>query len=253
MKHFVILFTGLIAAVLSSPAPAAISAFSDDFQSTGATFSPWVVFSDNGGFPGGYFIAEPATNNAQIFQLADDGAGNQYLNFFANYDNAAVHNRSDPGQDPMSPNAQEAISFFVEYQFTAADTASGDTWTFDFDYAFNPAAPPAGDTEVGAFIRVFDPAFNLLGGDTLDTSDATGAFQSASTLSVTLDPTWAEGRIQFGFNNLVGNYDGSGMFYDNVEFRNASAVPEPSTVAFFSIGMISVATRRRLRQRRKES
>ncbi|MEM6689239.1 MAG: PEP-CTERM sorting domain-containing protein [Planctomycetota bacterium] len=247
MKKIFLTLALLVTGFSANQATAAITAFSDDFQSTGATFDGWVAFSDNGGFPGGYFIDTPSSTNPQIFQLANDGAGEQYLNFFANYDNAPVHNRLDPAQTPVSPNNREAISFFVDQEFTAADTVSGDTWTFDFDYAINPASPPSGGTEVGAFIRVFDPSFNLLDEVTFDTSGATAAFAAAPTLSVTLDPLWLEGRVQFGFNNLVGFFEGSGMFYDNVAIANASAVPEPGSLAILAFGSIAAAVRRRKR------
>lgn len=244
MRTFFLLLSAMLAGFATSETRAAIMEFSDDFQSTGATFTPWVAFSDNGGFPGGYFIDTPSSTNPQIFQLANDGSGGQYLNFFANYDNAPVHNRDAPGQSPISPNAQEAISFFIDQTFTAADTASGDTWTFDFDYARNPAAPPSGATQVGAFIRVFDPVFNLLAEQTLDTIGATDAFQPGQ-LSITLDPVWTDGQIQFGFNNLVGGFEDSGMFYDNVVIANASAIPEPAPLSILAMGSAIFLTRRR--------
>lgn len=233
----------LMAGLLTTSASAAITAFSDDFDGRtvpGGNFDPWVAFSDNGGFPGGYFVPSIPTDNPQIAQLANDGGTNQYLNFFANYDNGVVHSGG-------APNPQEAISFFIDQSFTGADTASGATWYFDFDYARNPAAPPSGSTQVGAFIRVFDPVFNLIGGATLDTIGATDAFQAGS-LSVTLDPAWTAGQIQFGFNNLVGGFENSGMFYDNVRIANTPlAIPEPGSFALLSVGALGFVGRRRRR------
>ena len=240
------------ALAFSSGAQAAITAFSDDFQGYGsaANFNPWVAFSDNGGFPGGYFIPAPSTTGPQISALANDGNGNEYLNFYANYDNANVHNRTTC--NPCSPNLQESISFFKEFAFTGADTSSGDTWDFGFDYASNPAGPITGNTQVSAFIRVFDPVFNLLDEQTFDTGlSATSEFQSG-LLSVILNPAWTQGVVQIGFNNLVGNYDGSGRFYDNVCFANdgscsAPAVPVPAAVWLFGsglLGLVGVARRK---------
>jgi hypothetical protein len=236
------------ALAVSSGANAAITAFSDDFQSytPTSTFAPsWVAFSDNGGFPGGYFIPAPSTNGPQISSLADDGNGNQYLNFYANYDNLNVHNRATC--NPCSPNLQESISIFHEMSFTSADTIGGDTWLLDFDYASNPAGPVTGNTQVSAFIRVFDPVFNLLEEQTFDTASALATFQSGQ-LSLTLDPNWSNGVVQIGFNNLVGNYDGSGRFYDNVNFAQAPAVPVPAAVWLFGsglLGLVGVARRRK--------
>jgi hypothetical protein len=235
------------ALMVSSVSHGAIVSFSDDFQGSYPNppgFTNWSVFSDNGGFPGGYFIPAASSTGPQISALADDGAGNQYLNFYANYDNFNVHNREIC--NPCSPNLQEAISIFHEFTFTSADTAAGDTWVFDFDYSRNPASAPSGDTQVGAFIRVFDPVFNLLDEQTLNTIGAGDTFQSGQ-LSVTLNPLWTEGKIQIGFNNLVGNYDGSGMFYDNINFQQA-VVPVPAAVWLFGsglLGLVGVARRRK--------
>jgi hypothetical protein len=224
------------ALAVSSVSHGAIAPFFDDFQGTypTGTFPNWAVFSDNAGL-GSYFIPEASAIGPQISALANDGAGNQYLNFYANYDNRAVH---------TNPALQEAISIFHEISFTSADTASGATWVFDFDYSLNPDAPPTGATQVGAFIRVFDPAFNLLDEQTFNTIGATSVFQSGQLLQ-TLDPIWANGVIQIGFNNLVGNDDGSGMFYDNASF---SVVPVPAAVWLFGsglIGLIGIARRRK--------
>ena len=231
------------ALAVSSAASAALIPFSDDFESYTATstFAPdWVAFSDNGGFPGGYFIATPSTNGPQISSLEDDGVSNQYLNFYANYDNRNVHDRVNC--NPCSPNEQEGISFFKEYDFTGADTAGGITWVFDFLYAQNPDSPVTGDTQVSAFIRVFDPSFNLLDEQNFDTIAATDAFQ-AGQLQVTLNPLWTEGKIQIGFFNLTGMDNGSGRFYDDVNF---AAVPVPAAVWLFgsALGLLAAVRRR---------
>lgn len=206
---------------------AAISSYSDDFQGYGAAtlFTPWEGFSDNCGFPGGYSFG-PSTSGPQITALANDGAGNDYLNFYANYDNGTC-------QSGAGPNPVENISVFINQSFTGADTASGDTWIFTFDYReadspFNPA----GNTEVGAFIRVFDGAFNLLATDTLDTSGS--QLWQTGQLQITLDSGWTEGFFQIGFNNAVSGFDSSGMYYDNV---NLNVVPIPAAVWLFASGL----------------
>jgi len=236
---------GALLALSAGVAQAALATYIDDFQGYGAaaTFAPWAGFSDNAGL--GAYSFPPSTTGPQITALADDGGGNEYMNFYANYDNGPVHN---------NPPLQEAISVFIQQTFSGAEAAGGATWTFDFDFASNPDAPVTGDTEVGAFIRVFDAAFNLLDGDTLNTLAATPVFQDGK-LSVTMNPAWENGGIiQFGFNNLVGNYDGSGRFYDNACWTNdggascPSAVPIPAAVWLFGsglVGLVGVARRRK--------
>jgi hypothetical protein len=228
------------AIAVSSVSHAAVTSFSDDFQSytTDSGLTNWAVFSDNAGL-GGYFIPVASSNGPQISALANDGAGNQYMNFFANYENRAVH---------TNPALRESISIFKEFDFTGADTAGGDTWVFDFEYAENPDAPVTGDTQVSAFIRVFDPVFNLLDEQVFNTLSATAIFQSGK-LSTTLNPAWVEGKIQIGFNNITGLDNGSGRFYDNVNWDVESAViPVPAAVWLFGsglIGLVGVARRRK--------
>ena len=122
-------FQVLIAACLlaiSSVSQAAITAFTDDFESYGTAgvpsapdFFPWKGFSDNCGFVGGYAFI-PSTSGPGIAALGYNGTDNQYMNFFAQYENAPCHTG-------LGPNPQEAISVFRDMPFDATDTANGDT------------------------------------------------------------------------------------------------------------------------------
>ena len=237
--RFTLLCSVLVAGLVSSPVSAAITAVSEDFEgfSNPGSFAPFAVFSDGAGL-GSYFLDNPSTAGPQITALADDGAGNNFLNFFANYDNGPVHN---------NPDLNEAISIFQNQQFTAAESALGETWFFNFDFASNPDGPVTGTTQVGAFIRVFDDNFNLLDEKTFNTLDATAAFQGGA-LQQTLNPGFGSGNIQFGFTNTTGRFEGSGRFYDNVRFANTAAVPEPSSLLALALGGVSLAARRRRRR-----
>ncbi len=204
---------------IASVSQAAITPFADNFESYGTAgvpsvtlFNPpWPGFSDNCGFPGGYSF-DPSTtggvNGAQMTALAYDGVDNQYLNFFANYENAPCHTG-------VGPNSQEEIFVYREMVYDGTDTANSDTWVFTFDYR-EADVPPGGATEVYAYIRVFDGASNILFETTLDTSGPTD--WETGRLAVTLDPIWVNGVIQVGIANLTGNYEGSGVFYDNMNF-----------------------------------
>ena len=203
----------------TSVAQAQITALSDDFESYGtagtpsvADFSPWLGFSDNGGFPGGY-VYTPSTSGPQISALGYNGTDNQYLNYYANYDNVNVHDRN--ACSPCSPNLQEEIFMYRQQSFSSADTASESTWIFTFNYR-EADVPPGGDTEVYAYIRVFDPIFNVLHEAKVDTSGS--STWQEGRLHVKLDSAWVDGFIQFGFANLTGGYDDSGMYYDDVNW-----------------------------------
>ena len=229
---------GLLAA--SSVSLAQVVPYADDFEGYGTAgvpgptdFAPWFGFSDNGGFPGGYTFT-PSTSGPQISALGYNGSDNQYWVTYANYDNQNVHDRVGCGALPAgcSPNVQEQISMFIQQSFTGADTAAADTWVFKFNYAESDTAPPAGSTEVGGFVRVFDPIFNVLYEQTLDTrADATTAFQPGR-ISVTMDPVWLNGFVQFGFYNHAQEYENSGMFYDDVEWVKA----DPAVIDIRSFG-----------------
>ena len=197
------------------PAPPAtpLANYSEDFDDL--TSSPEVlgdagfaVFSDNGGL-GAYFGATPG-EGPQISALGvDEETGNQFINVYANYDNGGVHE---------DPTLNESISVFQSRTFTGDDAAAAGTYIFNFDFASNEDEPLSGTTTTGAFIRVFDGAFNLLDEATFDTTAATPTF-APGQIQVTLNPNFTDGGvIQFGFNNRVGRFEGSGIFYDNLSF-----------------------------------
>ena len=230
-----------LALTVQACATAQIMSFNQDFDAVtpgGSALSDlgFQFFSDNAGL--GSYNGDAPGDGPQISSLADDGTGNQFINFFANYDNTPVH---------TNPALRESISLFVSQDFTAADAALEETFAFDFDFAANADAllDPTTDVVVGAFIRVFDPNFNLLAEQTFDTFTTDTAFTSGQ-LSQALSADFTDGGVlQFGFNNTVGNFDPSGVFYDNVSFAT-TAVPEPSSAVLGAlIGFGLIARRRR--------
>lgn len=193
------------------PEPSALGRFYSDFDSiipapTGDPIGDgWRFFNTNEpDFD--YFGQTP--NGPQISALADDGAGNQYLHVFADYDN------------PNLATHALTLDVFQEQTFTAADAALGATWNFRFDYA--KADDPfgvGGATATGAFIRVLDGSLNLLDEAVFDTTGATGPAFAPGSVSLTFDPAWSAGGIvQFGFTSTVIGTDPSGVYYDNANF-----------------------------------
>ena len=230
--------------VISSVSHGAITPISEDFESytttTASGFAPWQFYSDNGGLGDyGTVLSDgppPTDPTAGGIQALTEFQGNKFLNFYANYNNTAVHD---------NPALREDIRFYREFDFKAADTATGTTWVFDFLYFSNANFPITGDTQTGAYIRVFDPVFNILYENSLDTTLAPADSVTFGQLLVALDPNWADGKLQVGFYNITGNNNGSGMFYDNVNF---SVVPVPAAIWLFGsglIGLIGLARRKK--------
>ncbi len=158
-----------------------------------------------------------APNGPQICTLSNDGAGNQFLNMFADYDNQFM------------PTETLTLHVYQEQSFTADDAERGETWNFDFDYAraINPFGP-GGATTTGAFIRVFDDNLDLLREEVFPTTAATGPAYSRGSVSLSFDPSWTTGgTLQFGFTSTVTNYQPSGVYYDNLDF---SKVVSPTFV-----------------------
>lgn len=217
-----LLFVAMAVLAFTSSSNAQLTEYRQDFDDLVPSgdvleLDGWEFFSDNGDatFTLNIGYGGPAPGEGpQISALASDDAGNQFINVYANYDNNALHD---------DPSKNESVSVFQSQNFTPEEAAAGATWTFNFDFASNPEASLSGTTTTGAFIRVFDSSFNLLDEQALATTSATTEFTSG-TLSQTLNPVWEDGGIiQFGFNNRVGRYEGSGIFYDNLSFSDAAA------------------------------
>ena len=190
------------------PPDSSLTTFDSDFDSlipAPTIGDGWKFINSNG--PSAAYSGD-APNGPQICTLVNAGAGNQFLNMFADYDNKFM------------PTEVLTLHVFQEQTFTAVDAARGEKWTFNFDYsrAVDPFGP-GGATATGAFIRVFDDGNNLLAEELFSTTAATGPAFSPGSVSLTFDPVWnTDGIVQFGFTSSVTNYEPSGVYYDNVEF-----------------------------------
>ena len=216
--------------------PDPLSSFASDFDSlipapTGDPIGDgWRFLNTNGPDPD-YFGQAP--NGPQISSLDDDGAGNQYLNVFADYAN------------PNLATNTLTLRVFQEQTFTVADAALAATRMFRFDYA--KADDPfgvGGSTTTGAFIRVLDGSSNVLDEAVFDTTGATGPAFAPGSVSLTFDPAWTTGGIvQFGFTSTVLGSDPSGVYYDNVNFfvlgdANDDGVLDNLDSASFSLALL---------------
>ena len=129
----------------------------------------------------------------------------QQLSVYSDYNNI----------DHGNGNVIEANTF-QEQIVGAADV--GSTWLFQFD-------AKRGNIELGsqaaAFIKTLDPnagfaLTNLISADMTNIPDTWNNY----LLSIYIDPSLDGQILQFGFLNTATNYEGSGVFYDNINFRD---------------------------------
>lgn len=235
----------MVAMLLPVSLKADLTNYSQDFQ--GLTLGDPAALSGDGWFffvnamsptpptPPSYGYGGTAPNGPQISALADNGAGDQYLNVYSDYANGDLGNGY-------------TLETNVYQQQTIGAVDLNQTFTFDFDFrAADSPFGPGGATTTSAFIKVFDPGFALLDIQQLDTTAAGMTFAPGS-LSQLIDASWTGNIIQFGFLSNVTNFEPSGMYYDNLNFRNAAAVPEPTTIGLFGLGLIGLVSTRRRRK-----
>jgi len=237
---------GGILAVASVPATAQIGAFAEDFEAmnvaavddTSLGDAGWIVganvFDSGGGYLYNYF-AFPAPNNGGAFSAVVSGEGgpeqgSQQLSVFSDYNNT----------DHGNGNLINAL-VFQEFNITAANV--GEIWEFQFDAKMGNLEAP---TTAEAFLKTVDPGAgfaetNLV---TANMTAIPGTWGTYS-LSLPIDASLEGQLFQIGFASTATNYNGSGVFYDNVSL---SIVPEPSTYAL--VGGLVVLLAGILRRRR---
>lgn len=241
---------GLVAAalfaLLANSASAALTSYSQDFESLDHTSGTalgddgWLVganvFDPTGvTFLYNYF-AFPAPNGTGAFSNVSEigtstpPAGNQGLVVFNDYNNG----------DHNVGNRIEAI-VFQEQTIGAGDV--GKVASFDFI-----AAPGdiGGATTANAFIKTLDPGagFATTNFLTVDTTSLP-AGNSAFNISLPIDGSLVGQIFQIGFSSTAANFDPSGVNYDNINLT----VPEPGTLALAGLGFVGLLGARRKRVR----
>lgn len=165
----------------------------------------------------------PAPNNGLAFcqiTIGEGGPeqGDQQLVIFSDYENTDDH---------TNLNLVESNTF-QEQPIGAADV--GKKWTFTFDAKM-------GNLELNstalAFIKTIDPLnnWNTTNFFQVDMT-ATPVEWTGYSLSIVIDAGLEGQLIQFGFQNVATNFEGSGIYYDNVNWDGAdfSSVPNGSSV-----------------------
>ncbi|MEZ4386431.1 MAG: hypothetical protein R3D98_02400 [Candidatus Krumholzibacteriia bacterium] len=224
MKNHVkaIVAAGLLACLI--PASSfALMPYSEDFEGLDAGNpaalgdAGWLVFANvfdsGGGYLYGYGVF-PAPNDGAAFSAIAVGEGgpdqgNQQLVAFSDYNNT----------DHAVGNLIES-NVFQEMTIESGDVT--ETWVFDFQAKLGNLA---GATTALAFIKTLDPnnGFATTNFITADMTSIPTTWNDYS-LQITIDAGLVGQLLQIGFANTASNYEGSGVFYDNISFRADGAV-----------------------------
>lgn len=187
---------------MSQADPSALS--NDGWLVYGNVFGPdWSWWYGYGAFP--------APNGTGAFcDVATDGT-NQFLNIYSDYQNA---NHGD------GTNAIIESNVFNEMVVGPGDV--GETWVFEFDAMLGNLA---GATTANAFIKTLDPAngYATTNYITLDMTSIPAAW-SMYSITLVIDGTLDGQILQIGYNNYCSNYEGSGVYYDNINFSPSGPV-----------------------------
>ena len=173
----------------------------------------WLVFGNlftpDGTYIGGYGPF-PAPNDGSGFcQIASDEGGAdqgvQQLVVFSDYENTDAH---------VDGNIVES-NVFQEQVVGPGDVT--EMWVFDFQAKMGNLE---GSSTALAFIKTLDPGagYAMTNFITLDMTCIPTSWCGFS-LSILIDPGLDGQILQFGFLNTATNYEGSGIFYDNLNFH----------------------------------
>jgi len=216
------ILAGVLLCVVSTASRANLAPYSQNFEGlvqadpAALANDGWKVFGNVFGPDWSYWYGYgpfPAPNGGPGFCAIDVGQGdppqgNQQLVVYNDYNN---------GNHGDGSNAHIEANVFHEQTIGAADV--GSTWIFEFDAKRGNIG---GASTAGAFFKTLNPAAgyaltNYIPIDLTAIPDAWGSY----SLSIVIDPSLQGQILQFGFINWASNYQGSGIFYDNVVFGRA--------------------------------
>lgn len=240
------LIAGLLSmATLASSASslgAGLSSFNEDFESSNLSDSflgnGWIFF--NTVVNGDLFLfnySGPAPNGPQISALVNDQGGveqgQNQLSIYSDYECC----QPNTGHNSTTGIGAVITNVFQE-QLVGAENV-GEVWTFSFDAKLGNIE---GNSQAFAFLRILDPSsgFSTSQEATIETT-LIGIDWARYSMSVTLGDVAGQ-LLQFGFSTRSSNFDGSGIFYDNIEFAPAP-VPVPAAIWLLGSALLGLATR----------
>jgi hypothetical protein len=172
------------------------------------------VFNSGGGYLYGYGTG-PAPNAGTHMSAVVEGEGGgaqefKQLSIFSDYGNLGAHDAGDLVE----------TNIFQERVLDASNVAQ--TWTMAFDAKMGNLE---GATTAAAFIKTLNPndgyaTTNFILTDMTLIPNAWGGY----SVSLYIDPGLVGQIFQFGFTNTAANYEGSGVFYDNVNLSDDGTV-----------------------------
>jgi len=192
----------------------------DQASSTALGDDGWLVYGNVYTPGGGYLYGygpEPAPNHELGFSqivLGEGGPdqGEQVVVVFSDYENV----------DHANGNLIES-NVYQEQLIEAADV--GTAWRFSFQAKRGNIE---GATTAVAFIKTLDPSsgYALTNFLTIETTAFPDTW-SGDAMTIPIGPDLEGQLLQIGFANTATNYEGSGIFYDNVVFESLGPVDVP--------------------------
>ena len=164
------------------------------------------VFDNNGNYIGGYGPFGAPNDGAAFcaIVIGEGGAaqGQQQLSVYSDYGNPDMNNLDWVIE----------TNVFQEQMIEASDV--GAVVDFSFEAKLGNLE---GASEAEAFIKTLDPANNYATTNhVIQSTTATPTTWTGYSIQLTIDAGLVGQILQFGFTTRASNFQGSGVFYDNI-------------------------------------
>lgn len=228
-----LLLAAMLIGLISSPARADLAAYSQDFEGL-VQSDPGALANDGCLVYGNVFQPDGTTyiygygaflapNDGFAFCQIDLGQGGveqgfQQLVVFSDYN-----------------NTDHALGRIIEsnvYREQIIGAANvGQTWVFQFQAKLGNLT---GASTAAAWIKTLNPSAGYATTNWISQNmTSTPVSWSGYSLSILIDASLVGQILQIGFSNRATNYQGSGVFYDNLDFHQGGGIDAPpSPVAF---------------------